>query len=92
MEDTSKPGCSSAVILAAYAGAAAAGLSYYAYSRWQKAEHHHSRSVRTVTTPALDDAPTDFPQDLSDAMQLHYGSEPMKELLNELGLVRCLDL
>ena len=89
MGDIQQNRCGSAVVLAAFAGAAAAGFSCYAYSRWQKAQSHHNRSLKTVTTPASHDAPSDFPQELSDALQLHYGGDAMKELLNEMGLVRC---
>lgn len=80
-------GCSHAsLVAAALLGAAAAGLGYLAYSTIKKQESASSKGI--VTTPAETDSSDTFPEHLSDAIQLHYGSQAMKELLTDLGLVR----
>jgi hypothetical protein len=80
--------CDRAIILAALAGAATASLTLYSCSRWWKAQAR--RSQGTVTTPPLTNGHShDFPEELSDALQVHYGGgEAMRELLTDMGLVR----
>ena len=80
-------GCSSASLIAAsLLGAAAAGLGYLAYNMAMNQDYGPSKGK--VTPLAETDSPDAFPEYLSDAIQLHYGSQAMKELLTDLGLVR----
>lgn len=91
MSEIARSRCDSAVVLAALAGAATACLTLYSCSRWWKAQA--KRSQGKVTTPPLTNGHShDFPEELSDALQVHYGGgEAMRELLNDMGLVRPLD-
>ena len=80
-------GCSSALLIAgSLLGAAAVGIGYYAYNAFKEQECEVPKGA--VTKPAETDSSDSFPEHLSDAIQLHYGSQAMKELLTDLGLVR----